>query len=450
MRCRLNLALRCGVAAIAALFVISAAPANAQIGGGFIRQPAIGGISVNVEGVVAQSDPTAAARLRQERLAQLQPMAAELGEGVQMRKISLRGLESAIEEVLANGGPVPDAIAFLAGLQRIEYVFVYPEKQDIVLAGPGEGWKVNEKGEIVGVSSGRPVIHLDDLLTAFRSVDAARQGGITCSIDPTPEGVRRLNAFMARQRGFTPAVLAGAQEALGPQTITITGVSPESHFARVLVAADVHMKRIAMKLDPSPVPGLVSYLDLIRTAPTSLMPRWWLACHYDPVAKSEDGLAWQIRGVGVRCFTEDEAVGADGRFRSTGRVDASAQKWADMMSDNYEKLMDREASFAQLRNLMDLSVAAALIQREGLLSKSGCDLPLILGAKSELETTSLPAPRSIPTQCSFIRRGRETIITASGGVEVNSWEAASNVQAAPALQGVREKALANGKQWFWN
>jgi len=35
----------------------------------------------------------------------------------------------------------------LAGLQRIEYVFLAPDSKDIVLAGPAEGWRVNEQGD---------------------------------------------------------------------------------------------------------------------------------------------------------------------------------------------------------------------------------------------------------------------------------------------------------------
>ena len=42
---------------------------------------------------------------------------------------------------------LPDAIKYLAGLQHIRYVFVYPEQKDIVLVGPGEGWKVDAQGE---------------------------------------------------------------------------------------------------------------------------------------------------------------------------------------------------------------------------------------------------------------------------------------------------------------
>ena len=60
-----------------------------------------------------------------------------------MRMISLKGLEQAVKKGLKDGTPgLPEEVRYLAGLQRIEYVFLYPEQNDIVIAGPGEGWKV--------------------------------------------------------------------------------------------------------------------------------------------------------------------------------------------------------------------------------------------------------------------------------------------------------------------
>ena len=116
-----------------------------------------------------------------------------MNPAVEMRKISLRRVEAALEECAKNNKPIPDAIKYLAGLQRIHYVFVYPEQKDIVLVGPGEGWKVDAKGTVVGIATGRPVMLLDDLLVALRTAQAAAHGGITCSIDPTPEGLARMN-----------------------------------------------------------------------------------------------------------------------------------------------------------------------------------------------------------------------------------------------------------------
>ena len=57
---------------------------------------------------------------------------------------------------------------------------------------------------------------------------------------------------------------ANIEQTLGPQQITFSGVPATSHFARVLVAADYRMKRLAMGFEPSPVRGLPSFLQMMQ------------------------------------------------------------------------------------------------------------------------------------------------------------------------------------------
>ncbi len=59
---------------------------------------------------------------------------------------------------------------YLAGLQRIDYVFVFPEAHDIVIAGPAEGFAEDGAGRTVGLTTGRPPLRLDDLMVALRAV----------------------------------------------------------------------------------------------------------------------------------------------------------------------------------------------------------------------------------------------------------------------------------------
>ena len=158
----------------------------------------------------------------------LEKIPADLNPAVEMRKISLRRLEAALEDCAKNNKPIPDALKYLAGLQHIHYVFVYPEQKDIVLVGPGEGWKVDAKGNVVGVATGRPVMLLDDLLVALRTAQAAAQGGITCSIDPTPEGSRgssRRSAAAIRR-----LVARDLESALGMQRISVAGRAGDEPF----------------------------------------------------------------------------------------------------------------------------------------------------------------------------------------------------------------------------
>lgn len=415
---------------------------------------AVGGISITPDGVVAGPQEESLRWLRTELPKRFEAVPGELKMPVERRMISLRQLEAAVEQALrVQRGHIPDELRYLGGLQRVQYILVYPEQNDIVLAGPGEGWKLDDHGTAVGVTTGRPVVMLDDLLVAFRTAKAARDGGITCSIDPTAEGRRGFEAFMKRQKTFNPSVLEGIAKSLGMQQITLTGVPTDSHFARVLVACDYRMKRIAMNLDKSPLKELPGFLDLLQTRQARLdnmMPRWWLATHYEPLGRSPDGLAWEIRGQGVKAMTEDDLVQADGTVKSTGERNPVAQKWAELMTAHYDQLAQKDPVFGELRNLMDLCVTAAVIQREGLLAKAGLSLPMLADTDSDLAIEKWQTPKTVATQCSFVKRGKDYIITASGGVEIDSWQVASRTAVSEAAGEVRRRVIPSGESWRWN
>lgn len=442
------------VLVLAVTALVAATSVEASAGGfGFGRSRAVGGIMIDSSGVLRQ--PTAKQTRQTLDAMKLSDVPADLKELNEIRKISLSQLEKAIASSENKEiGSLPDAIKYMAGIQRIKYVFVYPEQNDIVLAGPGEGWKINDSGIVVGETTGRPVVLLEDLLVAFRSVHTAREAGISCSIDPTTQGRQQYQQFMSRQKRFTENVLVGAAKALGAQQISLTGVPETSHFARVLVAADYHMKSIAMQLTESPVDELDSYLQMLqdsRARLTNSMPRWWLASDYEPLAKSDDGLAWELRGQGVKAMTENDRILSDGTAVPTGKSNPLAKKWADDMTANYDRLSKKQAVFGQLRNIMDLSVVAALIEHNGLRQQANCDLATLMSTDNSVEVHEFHPPKTIDTQCSFIKRGGEYIITASGGVMVESWHAATRSQTSKHVKEVRaatsHKATDN---WWWN
>jgi len=165
-----------------------------------------------------------------------------------LRFVSLKQLESEIAAARVAGKPLPDVVRYMAGLQRVRYVLVYPDKQDIVLAGPAEGWKVDSLGSVVGATSGRPVLTLDDLMVALRVAESSNRDGISCSIDPTPEGLQRMQQLNRKLSSNPQVASRQMEEAVGLQTVSVTGVPATSHFARVIVAADFRMKRLAMNM----------------------------------------------------------------------------------------------------------------------------------------------------------------------------------------------------------
>jgi hypothetical protein len=106
--------------------------------------------------------------------------------------------------------------------------------------------------------------------------------------------------------------------------------------------------------------------------------------------------------------------------------------------------------FGQLRNLMDLCVVAAVISKEGLIERAGCDLSLLTRADSDLVLASLHPPRTVDTQCSFTKRGREYLITASGGVQIDSWQVAGRWQLGTEIDHLRGNARVTSGNWWKN
>ncbi len=346
----------------------------------------VGGVMIDGSGVIRTATPAERQEFADFVRQGLDPLQGDLREAAELRMISLKGLQQAITESHQSGAMVPDEVEFLAGLQRIQYVFVDEDNNDIIIAGPAEPWELADDGSVVGTVTGGSTMRLVDLIVAIRSVESARQAGISCSIEPTPEGRRRLQQLLRRVKlrpGQNPAAMleASMKEAFGPQMIQLTGIPADTRFARTLVAADFEMKRVAMGLTDSPVAGLPSYLEMARNKSQSANqnPRWWMACDYDALAKSEDGLAWKLSGQGVKTMTEQDIVAADGTVKGAGKTDQLAQLWASKMTDNFNELSREMPVFADLRNIMDLTVVATLITQERLAERAGLDLGVLNG-----------------------------------------------------------------------
>jgi hypothetical protein len=431
---------------------------SAIAGFGFNNGGQVGGISIDAQGVVRTATAQERSALLDAMRKQVAAVPQEMEESDGLRKVSLRKLQAAVAHAIETGSDIPDDVAYLGGIQRIEYVLVYPDKQDIVLAGKAEAWKVGDNGEVVGVKSGKPVLHFDDLLVAFRTVEAARDAAISCSIDPTSEGIENLKKFLSTitlsPNANATALEPAMQKAFGPQMVRLTGVPETSHLARVMVSADYHMKRIAMNIDPSPVEGLSSYLQLVaRTGARSgsIQSRWWLACDYDEIRKSEDGLAFQISGRGIKAMTEEEIVGNDGSREQTGKSNKLAQKWADSFTENYDDLSVANPVFGNLRNIVDMCVVAALIEQNDLGNVAGCDLSVLKGVNGGAETAHMAIPKSIDPHCSFIKGAAGWVVSASGGVQVDSWTVVEKQIVDNKLNVVREENDAKiGQPWWWN
>lgn len=440
------------LASLAVVVVFSGQLADAQT---FTNQRSVGGIAIDANGMMENAQQDAMGELSKLRNEALQAIPEDLSAPCKMRKVSLRGLALAVENAKKTGQPIPDAAKYMAGLTRIEFVFIYPEQQDIVIAGPSEGWKIDAQGNVVGQVTNQPIMLLDDLMVALRSTMDARNGGISCSIDPTQQGLAQVQQLMTRIRsiGNPQQTAAAIENAMGPQTITVEGVPVTSHFARVLVAADYRMKRIAMGFEPSPVPGIPCYLNMVKTAsPSMSTPRWWLEPNYEPILHSANKLAWCIKGASVKAMTEHDVAAANGQIQHTGRANPIAQKWADSMTANYGDLAVASPVFGQLQNCMDLAIVAALVVAEDMKTRAGgCDLSALFSDEIA-PVEKFVAPVQVGTKSTLVKKRGGWVISASGGVMLNSWGIMSNRKeiTGPTPLHAMSARPADAEAFWWN
>jgi hypothetical protein len=438
------------------IFAVAACSANAVVGQTaqtVLAVGVVGGVAIDAESVLSRAGQRIDAATAKEISNSLEGADTNIDRVSKLRMVSLKSLDREIKHCIDNGKQIPVEVQFMAGLQRVEFLIVDAENNDLILAGPGEGLTTDAFGNVVGAISGTPAIHLEDFLTAMRTVDEARSGqGISVSMNPTPEGIKNLRAYYDKFQ-FSPDSVEQIQQAMGEHTITLTGVPNDSRYSQVLVAADHRMKRLAMGLDQSNARNMPSILEMAKKASARRMqgaPRMWMECNYQSVATDEANTIYELRGQGIKTLTENAMFDQEGQAKAVKKQNKFAEKWANDLTDRFEEVSKVEPVFRDLRNLMDLSVISAIIAKNKMLDKMGLEIDAITG--DAVQMPSRPVPSSVPTACSFVNIKGNYVVTASGGVQVDSWAVAGNteIDAELAKQSAVALAAKDGNNWWWN
>jgi len=386
-----------------------------------------GGVFVHPSGVMARFTALDNGTLTRQQLNAARAtfkISDDVSVSSPMRCISLNRLEKAIVEA---EGMLTDEMMHLAGIQRIRYVFYFPESKDIVIAGPAEGWFPGHEDMMVGVTTGQPVLELRHLVTALRVYAPGKEiiEVVGCSIDPTPEGNVRLQQFVNQVGGgIMPAqhqaFIEGIRQSLGWQTIRIDGVPATTHAAQMMVAADYRMKRIGLGADEKPVRLLTTFIE--RTVPSApdAMFRWFFVPNYESVILTEDRTGLQLVGDGVKLVGENEIVFSTGeRATSQSRLDPGSAAFTQSFTRQYPQIAERALVFAQLRNWVDMLVCAAHIQRENFYGKSGWSMEFF-GNEEKFPLEVYTAPTVVEPLVGTVRRGNTLLAPVGGGVVIDA------------------------------
>jgi hypothetical protein len=425
-----------------------------------------GGIEIDADGVLS----TRALRANSGALNQQLHRAAKanLNKDIQriskLRKISLTRLEKEVAKLVEAGKPIPADMQYLAGMTRLTHVFYFPESKDIVIAGPAEGYFVTAGNRVVGTQTGQATLQLQDLIVALR---AFAPGGektslISVSIDPTQEGLVRFKQTVPQVAAqFRPGDEARAVkaycDALGLQEITINGVSTNTHFARILVEADYHMKLIGIGLE-KPAVDIISFISKTKSntlAKNSLM-RWFFQPNYDCVQINEDETAMELVGSGVKLVGEDESVARNGSRRGSGGMNGASRAFCGSFTRMYDKLATKDPLWAELRNLVDMSIAAAFIQKMDLYGQAEWNMD-VFGDESKVAVEVFDAPKHVKPLANGVWKGRHFITPIAGGVNIQPRVALNSDRIQQDTEGkidavkndINLDNLADG-QWWWD
>ena len=399
-------------------------------GGGLGSAAGAAGVVIDAHGVLRTRFVPDAGLSRQRRAAAYAELPGDIRQRSAFRKVSLSRLEAEVAKAAAEGRDVADDVQRLAGLTRVQYVFVYPgegsEPGEVVIAGPAEGWITDATGRVVGIESGSPTLLLEDLAAAMRAFPPGQPTDVTigCSIDPRQEGLAALQSFIKSVGRVNPKaspeeLVMGMSQALGPQDVRVDGVSPTTHFAQVMVEADYRMKLIGIGLERVPAKNMRSWVDLNASTgvATNALQRWYFTPDYECVRATDDDLGIELVGRGVKLVGADEVVLPNGQRMSADRPDRASKTFTETFTRKYAEIAARNPVYAQLRNLVDLSIVAAWMQEHDAYGKSAWGAETILD-ESAFTIERLVAPVEVQPAINAIQRGNRLVTPIGGGVTV--------------------------------
>ena len=394
---------------------------------------------------------------------------ADLGTAMQspseLRIVSLTRLERAVAAELADGRTVPSSMMHLAGLTRVQHVFLDAASKEIWVAGPAEGWHYDERGVAIGEKSGQPVMLLDDLVTVLRTFSPNGLNAFQCLIVPRQEGLAAVQEMAAASANRGPLNAGGGvknfvtklEQTLGEQDVVVNGVPATSHVARVIVEADYRMKLIGIdRLQEAELP---SFFDLLAdTSETGGVEtkalRWWLTTNYDAVMHNDDKTAFEIVGPAIKCLSEDEFVTAQGERIATGRAEATNRLFAERFTKGYANLAKEDVVFAELRNIFDLAMVAAILRSEGVERRADWNRGMF--AEGGLPTAVYPVAKTVATVANHrVYNGREVIVQVAGGVQADMVATLKSDINRESIRGklasdVAPSAEVPAGRWWWD
>jgi hypothetical protein len=214
----------------------------------------------------------------------------------------------------------------------------------------------------------------------------------------------------------------GVADSLGQAEIVVFGLSNRTHFAHVLVEADYRMKLVGLGLEEA-VLGVSNYLDSVagrngQTAPLDVL-RWWFTLDYQAVQTTPAHDAFFLSGPSVKVQSENERLTEEGRRVATGQAKGPNERFARSFTEHLSELAQKYPVYADLQNVCDLALVAALFKAERIPERIGWHRTGF-GSGGAFELAHGQAPKEVDSVVAHRVVNRSQIVAAvSGGVSIH-------------------------------
>jgi hypothetical protein len=176
---------------------------------------------------------------------------------------------------------------------------------------------------------------------------------------------------------------------------------------------------------------------------------------YDALVHSPDRTSFEIQGSSVLVQSENQFVNAQGQHLPTGVSEPVNVQFAQNFTRHYNELAQRDPVFADLRNIFDMALVAALCRQENLHEKSEWDLGSF-GPAGLYQPAVVDAPVVVESVMNHRMYGQNIVVQVAGGVQTDMVGVVRDRKLAKedaALDNVAQRAklpaVPEGR-WWWD
>ena len=298
------------------------------------------------------------------------------------RAFSLRVLQEQLNGAVTDRRI--ESIENFAGITKMIGYIIDQDNADLILYGIVDG--------------DLPKLHLEDFVVALRNVWGLYRHKYghhnpACSIDPYSHNSKRLERIAQSitphiSRSLLQEIKQFEEACTALQEVNVYGIPFHTRFAKIMVQADYKMKKYVDGSESLPFEDYSCLIDIYiakmirdvenNESPPLVMTNWNRFWFYPgPQFLTESDNIVRIDRCPVYLLT-NRIYHSGGQLRDSRQVDCLAEKFAEYITLNYNKIKKVLPIYQELENVFRFVALSRAIHLKSAHEKSGIDLSYLL------------------------------------------------------------------------